>query len=87
MDDVTKIILQRLDKMEESFSDKLITLMRDGCAKAGEHGAIAKAQAEVFTRLRIVEQAQAEGKGRLAIVMLLAGAALSVFFQWIGGKL
>lgn len=37
MDDVTKIILQRLDKMEESFSDKLITLMRDGCAKAGEH--------------------------------------------------
>ena len=44
-------------------------------------------QGELFRRINLVEIAQAEGKGRLAVTMLIIGIAVSVLFQWIGKQL
>jgi len=48
---------------------------------------IEQSQSELFRRVNLLEQAQSEGKGRLAITMIIIGIALSVFFQWIGKQL
>ena len=48
---------------------------------------IERSQSELFRRVNLLEQAQSEGKGRLAITMIIIGIALSVFFQWIGKQL
>lgn len=80
MDDVTTLVLEKLATLER----KIDTLTLSGCAKAQVHDAIEKNQSEIFNRLGVVERAQAEGKGKMAVACSVLGA-LSVFvLQWIG---
>jgi hypothetical protein len=81
--DIEKIILDKLRNLE----DKLDHMMRDGCMKADTHKSVVENQREIFGRLNIIEKAQAEGKGKLAVAMVIAGAAISLALQYIGKRL
>ena len=43
-------------------------------------------EAELFSRLNALEKAQAEGRGKLAVVAILS-AASGLLFAWIGKHL
>lgn len=83
MDDVTNLILKKLDDLEK----KIDKITETGCAKASSHEEISRNQRDIFDRLRIVEAAQAEGKGKLAVFAVLVGALLTFALQWIGKHL
>lgn len=80
---VMDLVLESLEEIKEDLKD----LKGNGCSKAPVHAILERSQENLFNRVRIVEQAQAEGKGRLAVVMVLAGALLSFGLQWLGSKL
>lgn len=80
MDDMTNLILKKLDDLEKKIDE----MTKNGCAKASSHVEISDNQREIFSRLRVVEQAQAEGKGKLAVFAVLVGALLTFALQWIG---
>jgi hypothetical protein len=81
--DLENIILRKLDSLE----GKLDSMMRDGCSKADSHKTLQEGQREIFQRLNATERSISEGRGRLGIVMLVAGGALSMIFTWIGKRL
>lgn len=83
MDDVTSLILKKLDDLEK----KMDSMMSNGCAKVVSHSEVVENQREIFSRLRIVENAQAEGKGKLAVACAVLGAFVAFGLQWIGKQL
>ncbi len=83
MDDMTNLILKKLDELEK----KLDEMKANGCARASSHTESSADRREIFSRLRLVEQAQAEGKGKLAVFAVLVGAVLTFAMQWLGKHL
>jgi len=75
-----QMVIEELRYIRKSLDE----MKHNGCAKAGVHERIATDQNEIFSRLRVVENAQAEGRGKLAVFAVLFGAVLSIALQWIG---
>ena len=82
--EIEQIILDRLGRIE----DKLEQISTHGCAKFEGHKIIKSQQDGLFDRVRIIEKAQAEGRGKLMVAMLLVGAiiagSMAMLFRWIG---
>jgi len=79
-DDVQRLILSKLDNLEK----KVDTMIREGCAKAPGHELALTQQEGMFKRLRELEITQAEGKGKLVIVVAISTAILSAGLAWLG---
>ena len=74
-------------KAEERLFDEIAAIRESinninahGCAKSPEH-------TELFHRVNILEIARAEGKGKVAMLMIIVGFWLSVISAWIGKHL
>jgi hypothetical protein len=80
MDDMTSLILRKLDTLEA----KMDSMMTNGCAKVTTHSEVVNNQREIFSRLGVVERAQAEGKGKLAVACAVLGALVAFGLQWLG---
>lgn len=77
------LLIERLDRLET----KIDAIGNNGCAKASNHVQVETAQSELFKRIRLVEERQAEGRGRLAVAVAVASVCVSFFLQWIGKHL
>ena len=71
----------------KAIEERIEKLMREGCAKANMYGTISLNQSEIFSRLGVVERAQAEGKGKLAAACAVLGAFVAFGLQWLGKHL
>ena len=80
---ITDLILQRLENIER----KLDSIQAQGCSKAESHLRMQANEAELFSRMNALEKAQAEGRGKLAIVVAVLSAASGLFFAWVGKHL
>ena len=69
-------MFEELYEIRISISD----INAHGCAKSPEH-------AELFHRVNVLEIARAEGKGKVAMLMIIVGFWLSVISAWIGKHL
>ena len=78
-----QMVIEELRYIRNSLDE----LKRNGCAKADLHQIIEDNQEEIFSRLRAVENAQAEGKGKLAVACSVLGALLAFGLQWLGKHL
>ena len=68
--------------------EKRLDNVRDyGCGKAVDHKELERKLEKVEERLRLLELAHAEGKGKLAVIMVLIGIAVSVATQWLNKRL
>lgn len=79
-DTVTGIILARLERIE----GKLDIMQTSGCAKAEKHERTHDDVVELFRRVREIERAQAEGRGKLVVIVAILTAAAGMLFEWIG---
>ncbi len=79
-DTVTGIILARLERIE----GKLDLMQTSGCAKAEKHERTHDDVVELFRRMREVERAQAEGRGKLVVIVAILTSAAGLLFEWIG---
>ena len=79
-DTVTGIILARLERIE----CKLDLMQTSGCAKAETHERTHDNVNELFHRMREVERVQAEGRGKLVVIVAILTAAAGLLFEWIG---
>ena len=61
---VTNIILQRLQSIEA----KLDSMQANGCSKADGHVRMQSDLGNLFGRVNEIERAQAEGRGKLAMM-------------------
>ena len=77
---VTGIILARLERIE----GKLDSIQAQGCAKAEKHERTHDDVVELFRRIREVERVQAEGRGKLVVIVAILTAAAGLLFEWIG---
>jgi len=80
---VTNIILDRLKTIE----DMVRSMQANGCNRAYTHQQMQENEAELFRRMNDVEKVQAEGRGKLVIIVAFISAASGVFFAWIGKHL
>ena len=80
---VTGIILARLERIE----GKLDSIQAQGCSKAEKHERTREDVVELFRRIREVERAQAEGRGKLVVIVAILTAAAGLLFEWIGKHL
>ena len=80
---ITDLILQRLDRIES----KLDSMQTSGCAKAEKHERTHDDVVELFRRIREVERMQAEGRGKLVVIVAILTAAAGLLFEWIGKHL
>ena len=80
---VTGIILARLERIES----KLDLMQTSGCAKAQTHERTHDDVVELFHRVREVERVQAEGRGKLVVIVAIITAAAGLLFEWIGKRL
>ena len=80
---ITDLILQRLENIER----KIDGIQAQGCSKAESHLRMQANEAELFSRMNALEKAQAEGRGKLAMVVAILSAASGLFFAWIGKHL
>ena len=80
---ITDLILQRLERIEA----KLDNMQTSGCAKAEKHERTREDVVELFRRIREVERAQAEGRGKLVVIVAILTAAAGLLFEWIGKHL
>jgi hypothetical protein len=80
---VTSIILARLERIEA----KLDNMQTSGCSKAEKHERTREDVVELFRRIREVERAQAEGRGKLVVIVAILTAAAGLLFEWIGKHL
>ena len=80
---ITDLILQRLENIER----KLDSIQAQGCSKAESHLRMQANEAELFSRMNALEKAQAEGRGKLAMVVAVLSAASGLFFAWVGKHL
>ena len=85
--EIEQIILKRLERIE----NKLEQISTHGCAKVESHDIIKNQQSEIFDRVRVIEKAQAEGRGKLIIAMILFGSIITgliaMFFRWVGNQM
>lgn len=77
---VTGIILARLERIES----KLDSMQTSGCAKAEKHERTHDDVVELFSRIREVERVQAEGRGKLVVIVAIMTSAAGLLFEWIG---
>ena len=77
---ITDLILQRLERIE----GKLDSMQTSGCAKAETHERTHDDVVELFRRMREVERVQAEGRGKLVVIVAIITAAAGLIFEWIG---
>ena len=77
---VTGIILARLERIE----GKLDLMQTSGCAKAEKHERTHDDVNELFRRVREVERVQAEGRGKLVVIVAILTSAAGLLFEWIG---
>ena len=77
---VTAIILARLERIE----GKLDIMQTTGCAKAEKHERTHDDVVELFRRVREVERVQAEGRGKLVVIVAILTTAAGLLFEWIG---
>jgi len=80
---ITDLILQRLERIES----KLDSIQAQGCSKAEQHGRTHDDVVELFHRMREVERVQAEGRGKLVVIVAILTAAAGLLFEWIGKHL
>lgn len=80
---ITDLILQRLENIER----KIDGIQAHGCAKAEKHERTREDVVELFRRIREVERAQAEGRGKLVVIVAILTAAAGLLFEWIGKHL
>ena len=80
---ITDLILQRLERIES----KLDLMQTSGCAKAEKHERTQDDVVELFRRMREVERVQAEGRGKLVVIVAILTAAAGMLFEWIGKHL
>ena len=80
---ITDLILQRLENIER----KIDGIQARGCSKAESHLRMQANEAELFSRMSALERAQAEGRGRLAMIVAILSAASGLFFAWVGKHL
>ena len=80
---ITDLILQRLERIE----GKLDSMQTFGCAKAEKHERTREDVVELFRRIREVERVQAEGRGKLVVIVAILTAAAGLLFEWIGKHL
>ena len=79
-DTVTGIILARLERIES----KLDLMQTSGCAKAEKHERTHDDVNELFRRVHEVERVQAEGRGKLVVIVAILTSAAGLLFEWIG---
>ena len=79
-DTVTGIILARLERIES----KLDLMQTSGCAKAEKHERTNDDVVELFRRVNEVERVQAEGRGKLVVIVAILTSAAGLLFEWIG---
>lgn len=77
---ITDLILQRLERIE----GKLDSMQTSGCAKAEKHERTHDDVVELFSRIRDVERVQAEGRGKLVVIVAIMTSAAGLLFEWIG---
>ena len=77
---ITDLILQRLERIE----GKLDSIQAQGCSKAEKHERTREDVVELFRRIREVERVQAEGRGKLVVIVAILTAAAGLLFEWIG---
>ena len=82
-DRVMNIILQRLERIE----GKLDSIQAQGCSKAESHLRTHDDVVELFSRIREVERVQAEGRGKLVVIVAILTSAAGLLFEWIGKHL
>ena len=80
---ITDLILQRLERIES----KLDSIQAQGCSKAESHLRMHDDVVELFSRVREVERVQAEGRGKLVVIVAILTAAAGLLFEWIGKHL
>ena len=80
---ITDLILQRLENIER----KLDSIQAQGCSKAESHLRMHDDVVELFRRVREVERAQAEGRGKLVVIVAILTSAAGLLFEWIGKRL
>ena len=80
---ITDLILQRLERIE----GKLDLMQTSGCAKAETHERTHDDVVELFHRVREVERVQAEGRGKLVVIVAILTSAAGLLFEWIGKRL
>ncbi len=79
-DTVTGIILARLERIES----KLDSIQAQGCSKAEKQERTHDDVVELFRRIRDVERVQAEGRGKLVVIVAIMTSAAGLLFEWIG---
>ena len=77
---ITDLILQRLERIE----GKLDSIQAQGCSKAEKHERMHDDVVELFSRIREIERAQAEGRGKLVVIVAILTSAVGLLFEWIG---
>jgi hypothetical protein len=77
---ITDLILQRLERIE----GKLDSMQAQGCSKAESHLRTHDDVVELFRRIREVERVQAEGRGKLVVIVAILTSAAGLLFEWIG---
>jgi len=80
---ITDLILQRLENIER----KIDGIQAHGCSKAEKHERTREDVVELFRRIREVERVQAEGRGKLVVIVAILTAAAGLLFEWIGKHL
>lgn len=80
---ITDLILQRLERIEA----KLDSMQTSGCAKAEKHERTHDDVVELFRRICEIERVQAEGRGKLVVIVAILTAAAGLLFEWIGKHL
>ena len=80
---ITDLILQRLENIER----KIDGIQAQGCSKAESHLRMQANEAELFSRMNALEKAQAEGRGKIAMIVAVLSAASGLFFAWVGKHL
>jgi hypothetical protein len=67
---ITDLILQRLERIESKL-DRTHERTQDDVVK-------------LYDRIREVERVQAEGRGKLVVIVAILTAAAGLLFEWIG---
>jgi hypothetical protein len=80
---VTGIILARLERIES----KLDNMQAQVYSKAAAHERTHDDVVELFRRMREVERVQAEGRGKLVVIVAILTSAAGLLFEWIGKRL
>jgi len=80
---IQSIILAKLNTLE----GKLDQMVANGCSKASAHAHIVAQQDGIYERVRKLELAQAEGRGRLAVAVSILSTFVTLGMTWLGKHL